>query len=63
MRTHEIERLLSPREAANRLGVSVATVRRLIRSGALPAVRIGCAYRVDADELEDYIYGTENEAA
>ncbi len=32
---------LSPLEAARRGGVSDTTIRRWIRSGALPAVRIG----------------------
>ena len=34
-----MEQLLSAREAARRLGMSVATIKRLIHSGELPAVR------------------------
>jgi excisionase family DNA binding protein len=35
--------------------VSKMTVYRLIRSGKLPAVRIGKAYRVREDDLESYL--------
>jgi excisionase family DNA binding protein len=35
--------------------VSKMTVYRLIKSGKLPAVQIGKAYRVREDELERYL--------
>ena len=49
--------LLSVRETAERLNVSVATVRRYIRDGRLPAVRVGGVVRIDPAELEVYVYG------
>jgi excisionase family DNA binding protein len=52
--------LLSPAEVAERLGVSRKSVYRLVRSGELPAVKIGHAVRVDPDELEQYIYGGQS---
>ena len=48
-------RFLTAAEAAERMRVSKMTVYRLIRSGKLPAVRIGKAYRVKEDDLERYL--------
>lgn len=39
--------LMSMREAAAQLGVSLSTVRRQVKSGELPCRRIGRAVRVD----------------
>lgn len=54
---HQFEpiRLLRLREVADRLSISVATVRREIRSRRLKAVRIGRALRVNEAELANYI--------
>jgi excisionase family DNA binding protein len=41
VRTH-----LTPTEVAERLGVSVKTVRRRVADGSLPAVRVGRALRI-----------------
>jgi excisionase family DNA binding protein len=35
--------------------VSKMTVYRLIRSGKLPAVRVGKTYRIRDDDLEQYL--------
>lgn len=48
-------RFLTASEAAERMRVSKMTVYRLIRSGKLPAVQIGKAYRVREDDLEGYL--------
>lgn len=48
-------RLLTAAEVAGRLRVSTMTVYRLIRSGELPAVRVGRNYRVQAEDLETYL--------
>lgn len=48
-------RFLTASEAAERMRVSKMTVYRLIKSGKLPAVQIGKAYRVREDELERYL--------
>lgn len=48
-------RFLTATEAAERMRVSKMTVYRLIRTGALPAVQIGKAYRVREDDLERYL--------
>ena len=47
--------LLTAAEVASQLRVSTMTVYRLIRSGELPAVRVGRNYRVREDELVAYL--------
>lgn len=42
-------------EVAERMRVSKMTVYRLIRSGKLPAVRVGKSFRVREDELDQYL--------
>lgn len=42
-------------EVAQFLRVSTMTVYRLLRSGALPAVRIRWQYRVSREAVEDYL--------
>jgi excisionase family DNA binding protein len=45
-------RYLSAKEAADRLGISLRTVRRRIADGSLPSVKIGGAVRIPASALE-----------
>lgn len=47
--------MLSLREAADILGVSAPTVRRIIRGGVLPAARIGGQVRIDAGDLRRFV--------
>jgi excisionase family DNA binding protein len=47
--------LLTVAEVAEMLRVSTMTVYRLIRTGELPAVRIGRSYRVREPDLEAYL--------
>jgi excisionase family DNA binding protein len=47
--------LLTPHEAARRAGVHVETIRRAVRTGALPASRAGRAVRIDADDLDRWL--------
>lgn len=42
-------------EAADALHLHPSTLRRLIRAGDLPVVRIGAAIRIDPDELRRFI--------
>lgn len=39
-------------QAAERLGLSPISVRRLIRTGRLPATRLGPMYVIEEDDLE-----------
>lgn len=46
------ENLLTPREVADRLGASVLTIRKWIREGRIPAIRLGERFiRLDWDEV------------
>ncbi len=47
--------LLTVRQVASRLSVSVRTVWRLIEQGKLRTRRIGNATPVEADHLDDFI--------
>lgn len=46
--------LLTVNEVCARLRLSVATVRRLIRSGELESVKVGASRRVAPEALIDY---------
>ena len=48
-------RFLTPEEVADLLRVSQAAIRRLIRRGDLPAVRVGRTWRVDESELQVWL--------
>ena len=47
--------LLTVREVAEAMRVSTMTVYRLIRSGALPAIRVGKHFRIRHSDLEHYL--------
>lgn len=47
--------LLKVRQVADYLAVSPMTVYRMIRSGELPAMKVGRQYRIDARVLEAFL--------
>ncbi|MDP8978784.1 MAG: helix-turn-helix domain-containing protein [Actinomycetota bacterium] len=49
------ERLWTVGEVAEHMRVSDMTVYRLIRSGRLPALKVGRAYRVTGSDLAAYL--------
>jgi excisionase family DNA binding protein len=49
----------SYREAGQALGLSASTIRRLVDSGKIPAVRIGGSVRIPASALEALIGGAK----
>ena len=52
------ERLLTPEQVAERLGLSVLTVRAWLRAGTLPGVKPGGRlWRMRETDLDDYIRG------
>lgn len=55
---HVPDRLLvTKKEAAERLSVSVRTIERLVATGMLPQVQIGRLPRFRVRDLEDYVQG------
>lgn len=49
------ERLLRPREVADRLAVSATTIRRLVAAGEIDAVRVGGQLRLDPAAVEEFV--------
>ncbi|MEX2275647.1 MAG: helix-turn-helix domain-containing protein [Actinomycetota bacterium] len=49
------DRLLTVAEVADIMRVSNMTVYRLIKSGQLPAIRVGKNYRIRESEVEQYL--------
>jgi excisionase family DNA binding protein len=47
--------LLTTGDVAERLSISAGTVRSLVRSGDLTAVKIGSEYRIDEEDLSAFI--------
>jgi excisionase family DNA binding protein len=47
--------LLTPKEAAAYLRVSIATLTRLSRAGELPGVRIGKLWRYSKSALDEWL--------
>jgi excisionase family DNA binding protein len=60
-------RLLTTHQVARRLNVSEETVRRRLRQGEIPGLRLGSGprapFRVVEAELEQWLYGDPEEAA
>lgn len=55
----ETIRYLKEKDPENCLTLSA--LRRLVKSGKVPAVEIGCKYLVDVDKLEAYLFPRELE--
>lgn len=48
-------KLMDVTEAAQYVGLSTFTVRRLAKQGVLPAAKIGRAYRFKREDIDSYI--------
>jgi excisionase family DNA binding protein len=55
-------RFLTVGEVAGQLRISSMTVYRLIKSGELPAVRVGKSYRLREDDVDAYLSRQYTEA-
>lgn len=55
------ERLLTSGETAEVLGVTDRTLRTLVRTGSLPAVRFGRSVRFDPADLREFIENAKRE--
>lgn len=51
----EFQKLMDVEEAADYVGLSTFTVRRLAKNGALPAAKIGRAYRFKREDIDTYL--------
>ncbi|PLS83127.1 MAG: hypothetical protein CYG60_22670 [Actinobacteria bacterium] len=51
----QVTRLLKLPEVAQRLGVSEKTARRYVKSGSIPSVFVGGAYRVSEEDVAKYL--------
>jgi len=52
---------MTTQEVAERLGISVFTVRRYIRLGKLKAVRLERSYRVRGRDFEEFVRNRETQ--
>ncbi len=59
-RTNESLQLLTPTEAAELLHVSTKTLQRMIRSGDLPALKVGGQWRLRESQLIGWIQSRES---
>ena len=55
----ESQKYLSLEEVADLLGVNYQLVYRLVRSGELPAIRLGRVYRIDRADLDVYLQNSK----
>jgi excisionase family DNA binding protein len=64
MHKHLLKPLLTRREVAEALGVSVQTVARLIERGDLETVRVGVRFvRIPIESVEQYLQAQEKGGA
>lgn len=56
------KKLLTPDEVAEFLAVTPQTVTALMRTGKMPGIRVGRAWRMHPDQLEAYIYAVGTSA-
>ena len=57
------EKLLTPPEVAERLGLSPVTIGHMLRAGTLPGMKVGVLWRVRAADLDAYIVAGSEAAA
>ena len=63
MTTQDTIKLLRLTEVAERLDISMPTVRRLVKDGKIKAIRVGRVLRVRPLDLESYIQNSVNKVA
>ena len=50
-----VEMLLTPEEVANKLAVSVKSVRNWLRQGKLKGIKVGRLWRIRESDLEEFL--------
>ena len=58
-----LEKLLSPEEVSNILGVSKSTIYRWVHHEFIPHVKVGAAVRFDRHEIEEWIRARARKAS
>lgn len=48
--------LLTLKQTAEQLSVSIRTVRRWVKAGELPAIKLGSQWRIDPDDLALFLF-------
>lgn len=61
MPDHAPLQLLTPKDVAKALGVSIMTVRRYVKLGTLESVRIGGQLRFTERQLADFVKRSEKQ--
>jgi excisionase family DNA binding protein len=56
-------KMLTTKEVAERLNVHPNTILNLIKSGVIQAVHVGDTYRIDPQDLDNYIQSHTTKAA
>ena len=51
----KLRKFVSAPEAAKRLSVSVTTFKRLLAERQVPFFKIGSCYRIDLEDIEEYL--------
>lgn len=57
------KKFMTLEDVADMLGVNYQLIYRLVRSGELPAIRLGRVYRVTQDDLQAYLSGQKTGAS
>jgi len=58
----KVKEFLSPEEVAGKLGIHPNTVRRYLRRGEIPAIKLDRIYRIRIRDLEAFIQKKKREA-
>ena len=56
-----IEKLYSPEEAAEALGVNTRTITKWIREGKLTGVKLGKVWRIEEKALKEFINANKSQ--
>ena len=57
-----MEQYLTPEEVAEKLRLHPETVKRLLRQGKLPGYKIEGSWRVNAEDLQEWMKQRKNQA-
>jgi len=56
-----MEQLLTPEQVAEKLQLSLITVKRWLTAGKLPGYKVGRQWRVSEEQLQQFIEGGQSE--